>query len=53
MADVPQEFLLDDRRIDSSARDIEEKKVDEVHDEDELPSTGLVGRGTCAELRPH
>ena len=36
-ADVPQKSLPDVSPIDSSARDIEKKQVDELHDEGELP----------------
>ena len=49
LADVPQESFPDVSPIDSSARDIEEKQLDELH-EGELPNTGLFGNGDRAEL---
>ena len=39
IADVPQESLPDVRSMDSSGRDVEEKQVDELHDEGELSNT--------------
>ena len=50
VADAPQKSLPDVSPIDSLERDIEEKQVDELHDEGELPNTGLVSNETRAEL---
>ena len=50
VADISQESLPDVRPMDSSSIDIEEKQVDEVHDEGELWNTGVVGNESHAEL---
>ena len=46
VADVPRESSPDVRPIDSSSREIEEKQVDELHDEGELRNTGF-GNESC------
>ena len=50
VADVPQESFPAVSPIDSSERDIEEKQLDELHDEGELPSTGLFSNENHVEL---